>query len=178
MLANKYIAAIATAIAAIISLSPVKAQTDTPGYIPLFDNLQSTDGQGMQKEYNNQLKIAVPQSYEDVDPEETDDALQSLYNAGKLAEAYEFVEKSKSKYRRLSESSKYLKYLIATTKELGYDEKADSLTIQFYHKYPFYKNKATDPPSFVELRSNFYAKPMFAFRASASHVLPRIMIDT
>ncbi len=160
------------------TLAAAYAQDNGKG-IPLFDNIQSDDKNGVKTEYDTELKVAVPQSLDAVKVSETVNTMKSLYNAGKVAEVIQLAELRKQFFRHKDkEMCEFMIYRLSALKDGGFDRKADSLTISFRKKFPFYKIAKSDPKVFRDLMQNYYTRPVFAFGAAVSKLYPMIKIDT
>ena len=133
------------------------AQTD----IPLFDNLQSDDAerddsrsQFLRSESETQTGGALR-------------ALERYYNAGKYPEALRMSRYISDSLRlNREETQQFLRYTIASYKEMQYDEQADSAMMVFTKKYPFYDTTSYDPVSFKEEFLNYTIIPRFALYAN------------
>lgn len=153
---------------------------DKGKYIPLFDNIQSDEATNMQKKYNNELKIAVPQTYADIKISEAIPALKSFYNAGKIAETMEFSTLIQKHFRHNDkEGSEYMVYRISAFKDAGLDHEADSMILNFRKKFPFYEiKKDEDPIVFQDLMQNYYTRPLLSFGVAVTKLFPMIKVDT
>lgn len=166
---------------ALVMLAALAAHAQDKGkYIPLFDNIQSDDATKSPKQITNELKIAVPPTYDDIKPSDAITVLKSYYTAGKIRETLEFSEHIQKNLRRSDddEMRDLMIYRTAALKDGGFDRPADSTVLSFRKKFPFYKIKKDDPPIFKNLMSNYYTRPMMAIGASVSNIFPRIRIDS
>jgi len=174
---NKKIKILSLLFFALIIALTVNAQ-DKGKNIPLFDNIQSDDA-NIPAMYNNELKIAVPQSYSDIKVSEAISVLKSLYSAGKITEAIEFSELIQKHFRRSDDQGRdYMIYKLSALKDGGFDHQADSMVLSFRKKFPFYKIKKDDPLVFKNLMTNYYTRPLFSFGVSVSKLFPTLKIDT
>lgn len=137
-----------------------QAQQDTSrrnGYLPLYDNLQSD---------SDNTTDPTSQKYSDDKESPTGEALRALqryYNAGKYPEALRQSQQIRENHHlNSSENERYLRYTIASYKEMAYDEEADSVMKIFTKKYPFYELNSDDPVSFQEVFNNFKTIPRWA----------------
>ena len=174
---NKKIKILSLLFFALIIALTVNAQ-DKGKNIPLFDNIQSDDA-NIPAMYNNELKIAVPQSYSDIKVSEAISVLKSLYSAGKITEAIEFSELIQKHFRRSDDQGcDYMIYKLSALKDGGFDHQADSMVLSFRKKFPFYKIKKEDPLVFKNLMTNYYTRPLFSVGVSVSKLFPILKIDT
>ena len=153
-----------------IGANAALAQTD----IPLFDNLQSDDAE--RDDSRSQFLRSESES-------QTGGALRALeryYNAGKYPEALRISRYiSDSLHLNRSETVQFLRYTIASYKELQYDEQADSAMMIFTKKTPFYDTTSYDPVAFKEEFDNFSVFPRLTLYADFSfRVRPFVDIKT
>lgn len=168
----------------LLSSFGVQAQTDTSkrdGYIPLFENL-TTPGVPLPENFNGKIRVTNSADSTEISVADAVENLRSLYNAGRFGEAFLYsfyvrMRKSRDKFTK-EETETFHKYAIASMKEIGYDEKADSLIRIFCRQSPFYKTKKNDPSAFVKLKKNFETKPVFGVRVTISKVYPIVVLDT
>ena len=150
-----------------------QAQQDTSrrnGYLPLYDNLQSD---------TDNTTDPTSQKYSDDKESPTGEALRALqryYNAGKYPEALRQSQQIRENHHlNSSENERYLRYTIASYKEMAYDEEADSVMKIFTKKYPFYELNSDDPVSFQEVFKNYNTIPrislFFNFQWTGTNVL-------
>ncbi len=106
--------------------------------------------------------------------------LEKYYNSGRYSNALKIAKQINNSNVKLDPETNqlFLKYYICSLKEMSYDEEADSATIEFTKKYPFYKPTKFDQPVFKDLLSNFYTRPRLAIWISGGVPSPIIQVDT
>ena len=133
------------------------AQTD----IPLFDNLQSDDAE------RDDSRSQFLRSESETQNGGALRALERYYNAGKYPEALRLSRYIRDSLRlNRNETEQFLRYTIASYKEMQYDEQADSAMMVFTKKFPFYDTTSYDPVAFKEEFMNYTIIPRFALYAN------------
>ena len=156
------------------------AQTDSSknkGYFPIFDNLQSDDDNGATNDTRRDTDNTV------VDPHyqigEDLRTLERYYNAGKYPDAINKSKQIKNQHKlNNTDNEAYLRYTIASYKEMAYDEEADSLMRIFTKKYPFYKLRNNDPVAFKDIFNCYYTRPKITIWFKGGRSKTSAMIDT
>ncbi|MBR6278058.1 MAG: outer membrane beta-barrel protein [Bacteroidales bacterium] len=174
-------------LAVVLCVKISNAQEDTlkttDKYIPIFENLQSDDRVEDGEEVETGIFNAHGHTFRvDDSTTQTDLLLLKLrhnYSAGKYPDALEAARKIAANSKLSNEENNYfLRYYIAVLKEAGYDKEADSMTVLFTKKYPFYKIKDEDPVSFQQLTENYYTRPRIGVWLSFGAIDPHISVDT
>ena len=179
--------------AAILAVAPLvgTAQNDSP----LYQNIISDDTsapidtttswlQGANKDkHQSQAKDSLLTISTDEEIGEQMRNLQRLYLSGKYYEALQLAQTISEKYHPLDPEDEVdrQKYVIASLKEMEFNEQADSAAKVFLGKNPFYskyQKKSSDPVPFKEIIDNYYTTPRFSVWVSVGKQLTMPMVDT
>ncbi len=179
--------------AAILAAAPLvgTAQNDSP----LYQNIISDDTsapidtttswlQGADKDkHQSQAKDSLPTISSDEEIGEQMRNLQRLYLSGKYNEALQLAQTISEKYHPLDPEDEIdrQKYVIASLKEMEFNEQADSAAKVFLGKNPFYskyQKKSSDPVPFKEIIDNYYTTPRFSVWVSVGKQLTMPIVDT
>ena len=141
--------------------------------VPLFDNLQSD---------NVEISQEGQQLLQNESKSETGAAIRALeryYNAGKYPEALRMADFLKDKKLSHSETEQYLRYTIASYKEMSYDREADSVMMLFTKKYPFYLPQSFDPIAFQDVFDNYSVIPRLSLYFNIIlHMKTNVKVDS
>lgn len=174
-------------IATSVQISTALAQSDSISDLPMFQNIISDPDENEPDNgvYYTNRKTSSDTKHRKNDNNPDDNIgeqlriLANLYSAGKYHEALRISETIRLNYKLSKEDNLYRQmHTIASLKDLEYNEEADSATMLFLQKYPFYKPANYDPSSFKENINNYYTMPQFSIYAGAGVISATPQLDT